>query len=77
METPDNVPYSKVRSVTHQLRNVIGLSCFARTTVVYLQGSIGTQTLDICREKPENFEVVSLAAGSNVDLLAEQISHFK
>ncbi|CAM9542791.1 unnamed protein product [Ectocarpus sp. 6 AP-2014] len=40
-------------------------------------GSIGTQTLDICREKPENFEVVSLAAGSNVDLLAKQIALFK
>lgn len=43
----------------------------------FYQGSIGTQTLDICREKPENFEVVSLAAGSNVDLLAEQIAYFK
>ena len=40
-------------------------------------GSIGTQTLDICREKPECFEVVSLAAGSNVDLLTEQIVSFK
>eukprot|EP00903_Cladosiphon_okamuranus_P014435 g13394.t1 len=40
-------------------------------------GSIGTQTLDICKEKPQNFEVVSLAAGSNVDLLAEQIACFK
>eukprot|EP00904_Undaria_pinnatifida_P004637 jgi/Undpi1/14174/HiC_scaffold_9.g03824.m1 len=40
-------------------------------------GSIGTQTLDICREKPEDFEVVSLAAGSNIDLLAEQVAYFK
>ncbi|CAM9160345.1 unnamed protein product, partial [Hapterophycus canaliculatus] len=48
-----------------------------RVAGVCNQGSIGTQTLDICREKPENFEVVSLAAGSNVNLLAEQISLFK
>ena len=48
---------------------------FCRT--VHAQGSIGTQTLDICREKPEDFEVVSLAAGSNIDLLAEQVAYFK
>lgn len=35
-------------------------------------GSIGTQSLDIAREYPDYFEVVSLAAGSNVDLLAQQ-----
>lgn len=40
-------------------------------------GSIGTQTLDICREKPEFFECVSMAAGSNLDLLAQQIAEFK
>ena len=40
-------------------------------------GSIGTQTLDICREYPEYFEVISLSAGSNVDLLAKQVIEFK
>jgi hypothetical protein len=40
-------------------------------------GSIGTQTLDICAEKPELFEVTALAAGSNIDLLAKQIAQFK
>ncbi|GAB4820502.1 hypothetical protein N2152v2_007548 [Parachlorella kessleri] len=40
-------------------------------------GSIGTQTLDIVAEHPERFEIVALAAGSNVDLLAEQIRQFK
>eukprot|EP00953_Heterococcus_sp_UTEX-ZZ885_P041824 21314-Heterococcus_DN1.PRE.1 len=40
-------------------------------------GSIGTQTLDICEEKPDLFEVTALAAGSNIDLLAEQIVKFK
>ena len=37
-------------------------------------GSIGTQTLDICREYPDYFEVVSIAAGANVELLAQQAS---
>ena len=40
-------------------------------------GSIGTQTLDICREHPDRFEVVALGAGANVDLLMEQIAEFK
>ena len=40
-------------------------------------GSIGTQTLDICREYAESFEVVSLAAGSNVELLSQQIAEFR
>ena len=34
-------------------------------------GSIGTQTLDICREYPEYFKVISISAGSNVELLAK------
>ena len=40
-------------------------------------GSIGTQTLDICREYPEYFEVISLSAGANVDLLAQQVIEFR
>lgn len=36
-------------------------------------GSIGTQTLDIIAEFPEKFELVALAAGSNVELLAKQV----
>lgn len=40
-------------------------------------GSIGTQTLDIVRENPEQFKVIGLAAGNNISLLAEQIREFK
>ncbi|CAM9835958.1 unnamed protein product, partial [Chrysoparadoxa australica] len=40
-------------------------------------GSIGTQTLDICEEQPDMFEVTSLAAGTNMDVLAEQIHKFR
>ena len=33
-------------------------------------GSIGTQTLDIVREHSDLFEIVAIAAGSNIELLA-------
>lgn len=38
-------------------------------------GSIGTQTLDIVRKEPD-IEVVSLAAGSNVELMEKQVREF-
>ncbi len=40
-------------------------------------GSIGRQTLDIVRAFPDQFRVVGLAAGQNLDLLAAQIEEFK
>ena len=36
-------------------------------------GSIGTQTLDIIAEFPDKFKLVALSAGSNVELLAQQV----
>ena len=39
-------------------------------------GSIGQQTLDIVRCFPEHFQVVALAARSNVELLAQQAKEF-
>jgi len=36
-------------------------------------GSVGVQTLDLIARLPEKFEVVALAAGRNVELLARQI----
>ncbi|MBP5261460.1 MAG: 1-deoxy-D-xylulose-5-phosphate reductoisomerase [Clostridiales bacterium] len=40
-------------------------------------GSIGTQTLEVVRNNPEDFEVKALACGSNTTLLLEQIKEFK
>lgn len=40
-------------------------------------GSIGTQTLDIVRQYPNQFQVVGLAAGRNVEMLAQQIREFQ
>ena len=40
-------------------------------------GSIGTQTLDIVSQYPQQFRIVGLAAGRNVELLASQIRQFR
>ncbi|UCE01711.1 MAG: 1-deoxy-D-xylulose-5-phosphate reductoisomerase [Candidatus Latescibacterota bacterium] len=48
-----------------------------RVVVLGSTGSVGRQTLDIVRAHPERFQVVGLSAGSNVDLLAQQIDEFE
>ncbi len=40
-------------------------------------GSIGTNTLDIVQRLPEEFRVVGLTAGGNIEKLEEQIRTFK
>lgn len=40
-------------------------------------GSIGTQALDVIRRHPERFRVTALAAGRQVQLLAEQVREFR
>ncbi len=40
-------------------------------------GSIGTQTLDVVRLFPNQFDVRSLTCGQNVELLAEQVREFR
>lgn len=40
-------------------------------------GSIGTQTLDIAAQYPDQFRVVGLAAGRNAEMLAQQIRQFR
>ena len=39
-------------------------------------GSVGTQALDVISRHPDEYRVVALAAGNNVDLLAEQARAF-
>ena len=46
-------------------------------TILGSTGSIGTNTLDVVGQNPERFRVFALAAGRNVDLLAQQIQRFK
>jgi 1-deoxy-D-xylulose-5-phosphate reductoisomerase len=48
-----------------------------RLAILGSTGSIGVNTLDIIRQFPERFEVVSLSAGLNTQLLRQQILHFR
>ena len=46
-------------------------------TLLGSTGSIGTQTLAIAAQYPEQFRLVGLAAGRNIKLLAQQIEQFR
>lgn len=46
-------------------------------TLLGSTGSIGTQTLEIVAQYPEQFRIVGIAAGQNVEMLAAQIRQFK
>ena len=48
-----------------------------RIVVIGSTGSIGRQTLDIVRGFPDEFEVVGLAGGKNIELLQQQIEEFQ
>lgn len=48
-----------------------------KITILGSTGSIGTQTLDIVRDHPEEFEVHAITGNSNVGLLEEQAREFK
>jgi 1-deoxy-D-xylulose-5-phosphate reductoisomerase len=48
-----------------------------RLAVLGSTGSIGTQTLEVVRALPGRFRVLGLAAGSNINLLAGQVSEFR
>ncbi len=46
-------------------------------TLLGSTGSIGTQTLDIVSQYPEQFRIIGMAAGRNLKLLVEQIRQFQ
>jgi len=48
-----------------------------RIAVLGSTGSIGQQTLQVIRALPDRFRIIGLAAGKNLDLLAEQVNEFK
>jgi len=48
-----------------------------KVTILGSTGSIGVSTLDVVRAFPGRFDVVALAAGRNVERLAEQVREFK
>lgn len=47
-----------------------------KLTVLGSTGSIGTQTLEVVRANPGDFDIVALAARTNVDLLLSQAKEF-
>ena len=46
-------------------------------TIIGSTGSIGTQALNIVRNRKNDFEIIALSAGSNFELLVKQIQEFK
>ena len=40
-------------------------------------GSIGTQTLDIVSQNPDDLQVVAMSCGSNIDLFEKQIRKYR
>jgi 1-deoxy-D-xylulose-5-phosphate reductoisomerase len=52
-------------------------SSMKKIAILGSTGSIGTQTLDIAAFHPERFRIEALAAGSNIELLAEQARKFR
>jgi 1-deoxy-D-xylulose-5-phosphate reductoisomerase len=67
----------RIYSKSRYRKIVKNKSIMKAITILGSTGSIGTQTLDIVTHHPEQFRVVGLAAGSNVNLLAEQIRTFQ
>jgi len=71
-------PFGTSESLDDMVKRAIdGLGKTKKLSLLGSTGSIGTQTLDIVRERPGQFECVAMAAGSNLDLLANQIAEFK
>jgi len=48
-----------------------------RLAILGSTGSIGVNTLEIVRQFPERFEIISLSAGLNIQLLKHQILQFR
>ncbi len=48
-----------------------------KLTILGATGSIGTQTLDVVRHNPQDFEVVALTASENVQKMAELVQEFR
>ncbi|GAB5359506.1 hypothetical protein AAMO2058_000549800 [Amorphochlora amoebiformis] len=56
--------------------DTLGANFHKKISILGSTGSIGTQTLEIVDTHPDKFKVVGLAAGSNVQVLADQIAKY-
>lgn len=57
--------------------NTITMTFPRRIALLGSTGSVGRQTLDVIRRFPDHFQIVALAARSNVSLLAQQVREFQ
>ena len=48
-----------------------------KLSIIGSTGSIGTQSLDVIRLFPNQFKVIGLSAGNNIDLFKDQLLEFK
>jgi len=55
---------------------VSGGSPLKKISLLGSTGSIGTQTLDIVDQHPDKFQIIALSAGSNIELLKQQIDKY-
>lgn len=61
----------------YQYKMYLGYNLFMRRiSIIGSTGSIGTQALEVIEKLENKFEIVSLAAGSNIEKLNEQIAKF-
>lgn len=58
-------------------KSLEGATFCKKLSILGSTGSIGTQTLQIVDACPDNFEVESLSAGGNAELMAEQVLKYK
>ena len=58
-------------------KSLEGSNFCKKLSILGSTGSIGTQTLQIVDACPDNFEVESLSAGGNSELMAEQVLKYK
>ena len=52
-------------------------ACMKKIAILGSTGSIGVNALKVIRAKPEEYSVVALAAGRNIELLLKQIEDFR
>ena len=71
---PVNTEASMKKTLAKSLE---GATFKKRLSLLGSTGSIGTQTLDIVDACPDNFEVDALSAGTNVELMTEQVLKYK
>jgi 1-deoxy-D-xylulose-5-phosphate reductoisomerase len=48
-----------------------------RISLLGSTGSIGTSTLDVVRRHPDEFQIVAMACGRNIDRVAEQVKQYR